>query len=378
MIDAGNRGCGDSVGGDGPPRGWVDDPPIVTNPGSERSISRGSSTHSEIDVSLVVTFVNPHVLWLLLLIPLAGAWRWWWAQGEAGLHYSDVGPARHASASWRVRLQGMPHVLRLGALALGILAFARPQVHDVLRTETARGIDIMLVLDVSSSMRAEDFQPNRFQAARDVASSFVEGRDSDRVGLIVFAAEAYTQVPLTIDYDFLQRMLKRVRIGVVEDGTAVGTALATAVNRLKDTSGESKVVVLLTDGRNNRGEIDPETAGEIASTLGVRVYSIGVGASEGTLSGPSGQWESGQAGEAGVDEKMLRSVATMTGGRYFSASSKTALQRIYDEIDEMESSSVAEQTYTDRYEWYPWFLWPALLLVLLDVGLSTTLFRRFP
>lgn len=311
-------------------------------------------------------------------MPVAGAWRWWWARGEAGLHFSDVGPARHAAASWTVRLQGLPSLLRLSALVLGILALARPQVRDVIRTRSAEGIDIMLVLDASSSMRAEDFQPNRFQAAREVASSFVEGRVSDRVGLIVFAAEAYTQVPLTIDYDFLQRMLKRVRIGVVEDGTAVGTALATAVNRLKDTPGDSKVVVLLTDGRNNRGEIDPETAAEIARTMGVRVYSIGVGASEGGGSVSSGQLEGGGSGQTGVDEGMMRSVATITGGRYFSASSKTALERIYGEIDEMESTEVAEHVYTDRHEWYPWFLWPAFFLVLLDVGLSTTLLRRFP
>jgi Ca-activated chloride channel family protein len=251
-------------------------------------------------------------------------------------------------------------------------------VHDVVRTTSAEGIDIMLVLDTSSSMRAEDFQPNRFEAARDVAGAFVEGRVSDRVGLIVFAAEAYTQVPLTLDYNFLQRMLERVSIGVVEDGTAVGTAIATAVNRLKQTEAESKVVVLLTDGRNNRGEIDPATAAEIASTIGVRVYAIGVGASGESRSLPPSHLEEQQPGEGGVDEEMLRTVASTTGGRFFSASSKEALQRIYAEIDEMEATEVDERVYTDREEWYPWALGPALLLVLLEIGLSTTAFRRFP
>ncbi len=324
-----------------------------------------------------MTFATPYFLWLLLLVPLVGLWTWWRRRQEGGLQYSDVDPARHVPTSWRVRLQGLPAVLRMGALALGVVALARPQVHDVIRTTSAEGIDIMLVLDTSSSMRAEDFQPNRFEAARDVAGSFVEGRVSDRVGLIVFAAEAYTQVPLTLDYNFLQRMLERVTIGVVEDGTAVGTALATAVNRLKETDAQSKVVVLLTDGRNNRGEIDPATAAEIASSIGVRVYAIGVGASDASQSMPSTHLEQ-QTGEGGVDEEMLRSVASTTGGRYFSASSKEALQRIYAEIDEMETTDVDERVYTDKQEWYPWALGPALALVFLEIGLSTTVFRRFP
>ena len=326
-----------------------------------------------------MTFANPHLLWLLLLVPLVGAWTWWRARRPDGLRYSDVGLTTGAPASWRVRLQGLPAVLRMTALALGIVALARPQVQDVIRTRTAEGIDIMLALDTSSSMRAEDFRPNRFEAAQAVAGSFVEGRVSDRVGLIVFAAEAYTQVPLTLDYDFLKRMLERVSIGVVEDGTAVGTALATAVNRLKETEAESKVVVLLTDGRNNRGEIDPATAAEIASTIGVRVYAIGVGAAgAGADSLPRGHREERQPGEAGVDEQMLRTVASTTGGRYFSASSKEALQRIYGEIDAMEATEVDERVYTDREEWYAWFLGPAFALVCLEVLLATTVFRRFP
>ena len=326
-----------------------------------------------------MTFANPHLLWLLLLVPLLGAWTWWRARRPDGLRYSDVGLTTGAPASWRVRLQGLPAVLRMTALALGIVALARPQVQDVIRTRTAEGIDIMLALDTSSSMRAEDFRPNRFEAAQAVAGSFVEGRVSDRVGLIVFAAEAYTQVPLTLDYDFLKRMLERVSIGVVEDGTAVGTALATAVNRLKETEAESKVVVLLTDGRNNRGEIDPATAAEIASTIGVRVYAIGVGAAGDESDAlPRGHREERQPGEAGVDEQMLRTVASTTGGRYFSASSKEALQRIYGEIDAMEATEVDERVYTDREEWYAWFLGPAFALVCLEVLLATTVFRRFP
>ena len=325
-----------------------------------------------------MTFANPHVLWLLLAVPLLGAWRWWRWRTARGLQYSNVGLARAVPSSWRMRLRGLPAVLRLAALTLGIVALARPQVLDVTRTKTAEGIDIMLALDTSSSMRAEDFRPNRFEAARDVAGAFVEGRVSDRVGLIVFAAEAYTQVPLTLDYGFLQRMLERTRIGLVKDGTAVGTALATAVNRLKETEAESKVVVLLTDGRNNRGEMDPATAAEIAEALGVTVYPIGVGSSDGGSPAPETRPAERQPGEAGVDEQMLRTVASTTGGRYFSATSKEALRRIYDEIDQLEKTEIDERVYTDRRDEYAWFLGPAALLVLLDVLLSTTLLRRFP
>lgn len=325
----------------------------------------------------IVVFVHPHVLWLLLIVPLVGVWTWWRERRAGGLRFSDVGLTRGGVSSWAVRLRGLPAILRMGALALGIVALARPQIQDVIRTRTAEGIDIMLVLDTSSSMQAEDFRPNRFEAARDVAGDFVEGRLSDRVGLVVFAAEAYTQVPLTLDYNFLRRMLERVRIGRIEDGTAVGTALATAVNRLRETESKSKVVVLLTDGRNNRGEIDPATAAEIAKTMNVRVYPIGVGASDGD--DVSRRRLEGQNTESsGVDERMLRAVAQTTGGRYFSATSKDALKRIYDEIDRMETTEVDERVFTDREEKYPWFLGPAFALVLLEVVLSTTLLRRFP
>lgn len=325
-----------------------------------------------------MSFVNPQLLWLLLVVPAVGAWSWWRRRHESGLQYSDVGPVRGAPVSWTVRLRWMPAALRMGALALGIMALARPQTEAVTKTRTAEGIDIMLVLDASSSMQAEDFRPTRFEAAREAAGSFVEGRVSDRVGLIVFAAEAYTQVPLTLDYPFLQRMLDDVEIGAVEDGTAVGTALATAVNRLKDSEAESKVAILLTDGRNNRGQIDPRTAAEVAATMDVRVYAIGVGSTKETAAETEPSPSEQQSGSAGVDAEMLRAVSASTGGQYFSATNRDALERIYAEIDTMEAAPVDERIYTDRRERYPWFLLPALGLVLLEVGLSTTLFRRFP
>jgi len=325
-----------------------------------------------------VTFVNPHVLWLLLAVPAVGGWLWWRRHWTDGLRYSDVGPVQGAPVSWTVRLRWVPTALRMGALALGILALARPQTEETTRTRTAEGIDIMLVLDASTSMQAEDFQPTRFEAAREAAGAFVEGRVSDRVGLIVFAAEAYTQVPLTLDYAFLQRMLDDVGIGAVEDGTAVGTALATAVNRLKDSAAESKVAILLTDGRNNRGQIDPQTAAEVAETMGVRVYAIGVGSAEETDTWEEPVPPRRRDESSGVDTEMLRAISTSTGGQYFSATNRDALERIYAEIDTMEATPVDERIYTDRTEQYPWFLLPALGLVFLEVGLGATLFRRFP
>lgn len=323
-------------------------------------------------------FANPNVLWLLLAVPLLGLWSWWRLRREGGLRYSDVGPAKIAPASWSVRLRWMPAALRMGALALGILALARPQSHEVTRSQTAEGIDIMMVLDASSSMRAEDFQPTRFEAAREAASSFVEGRTSDRVGLVVFSADAYTQVPLTLDYSFVQQMLDEVSIGAIEDGTAIGTALATAVNRLKNSRAKSKVAILLTDGRNNRGQIDPKTAAQIAKTMDVRVYAIGVGSADSESPGSEPDIGGQEDESPGIDEEMLRSVSATTGGRYFSATNRDALERIYAGIDTMETSPVDERVYTDRKERYSLFLFPAFLVVLLDIGLSTTVFRRFP
>jgi Ca-activated chloride channel family protein len=327
-----------------------------------------------------MTFAHPDILWFLLLVPLMGGWMWWRSRSEAGLQYSDVGTAQSVAPSWRVRLRALPDLLKIAALVLGIVALARPQESDVVRTRSAEGIDIMLVLDTSTSMRAEDFRPNRFEAARDVASEFIDGRVSDRVGLVVFAAKAYTQAPLTLDYDFLQNMLDEVRVGVIQDGTAIGTALAMAVNRLKRTEAESKVVILLTDGQNNRGEIDPITASEVAQAMDVRVYAIGVG-SKGTAPFIIDQPFVGQQRQmlpVEIDEDMLRTVAQTTGGRYFRATSKRALRDIYEEIGELEKSEIDERIYTDVDERYSTFLIPAFALLLTGVLLQTTALRRFP
>ena len=322
-------------------------------------------------------FAAPQLLWLLLLVPLLGWWEWRKSRRKpTGLRFGSLRAVQEAPQTLRTRLRWLPPALRMGALALGLLALARPQELDTTRERSAEGIDIMLVLDTSTSMRAEDFQPNRFVAAKQVAAEFVRTRTSDRVGLIVFAAKAYTQTPLTLDYSFFLRMLGEVHIGMIEDGTAIGTAVAMATARLEESAASSKVAIVLTDGQNNRGEVDPRTAAEVAETVGVRVYTIGVGREEDSPGRASPFF--GPPSGAAIDEEMLTQVAEQTGGRYFRAQSKEGLRTIYDEIGELEKTEIDERIYTDRTERYGLFLWPALGLVLLEVALTSTALRRFP
>ncbi len=326
-------------------------------------------------------FAQPEWLWLLAVLPALLAFEWWRARRErTGLTFSSVRAARKAPQTIWTRLRRFPSVLRAGALALGILALARPQDRNVVEERYAEGVDIMLVLDTSTSMRAQDFIPNRFEAARDVAAEFIRGRRSDRIGLVVFAAKAYTQTPLTLDYNFLLRMLEEVEIGVIEDGTAIGTAIAMATNRLRESTASSKVLILLTDGQNNRGEIDPVTASEVAQTIGVRIYSIGVGAygeAPFLFDDPFGGQRRRMV-PVEIDEKMLTRVAENTGGKYFRATNKQALRDIYEEIGDLEKTRIEEVSYTDYTERYAVFLWPAFGLLMLEILLSTTRLRRLP
>ena len=323
-----------------------------------------------------MSFASPLVLLALLAVPVL-AWAAWRRsrQSAPGLRYSATADAASLPPTLWTMLRGLPAILLLGALTLGLVALARPQERDVTVERSAEGIDIVLVLDISTSMTAEDFYPNRFEAAKVVAADFIDGRVSDRIGLVVFAAQAYTQAPLTLDYPFLKRMLHEVRMGVIEDGTAIGTAIATATARLRDSEAASKVIILLTDGQNNRGEIDPTTAAEVAEALGVKIYAIGVG-------GEGGQVSGGLFGQLlqipEVDEATLREVAQKTGGRYFRATDAEALRSIYEAISELEKTEVEETSYVDVEERYGWFLWPAIGLLLLNVLLVNTRLRRVP
>lgn len=327
-----------------------------------------------------MTFAQPYWLLLLVLIPLP--WLWSWRSGREqgrGLRFSSLRTAREAPQSTWARLRRLPAWLRTAALALAILALARPQLRETTTTRQTEGIDIVLVLDTSTSMRAQDFTPNRFEAAREVASEFIRGRTTDRVGLVVFAAEAYTQAPLTLDYEFLLRMLGQVEMGAIRDGTAIGTAVGVATSRLEESEAESKVMIVLTDGQNNQGEIDPLTAAEMARTLGIRVYTIGVG-----TKGQAPYQTPGLFGlqrrmvDVQIDEEMLTRIADMTGGTYFRATDKSALRDIYTQIGELETSQIDERVFTSVEERYLLFLLPAFLLLCADILLSTTRLRRFP
>ncbi|MCY4171200.1 MAG: VWA domain-containing protein [Bacteroidetes bacterium] len=325
-------------------------------------------------------FSQPQWLYLLLVIPAYGLFVWFRRRHYPGLTFSNTKAIDQSSRGLRVYVSLLPALLRICAIALCILALARPQTRDVTQEQYAEGLDIILVLDTSTSMRAEDFKPNRFEAARDVASDFIDGRISDRIGLIVFAAKAYTQAPLTLDYQFLQSMLSEVKVGAIQDGTAIGTALATAVNRLKDTVAESKVIILLTDGQNNRGEIDPVTASEVAATLGVRIYAIGVGTygeAPFYVDSPFGGRQR-QMVPVEIDEDMLRSITDQTDGQYFRATNEQALREIYATIGELETTEIETRIYTGYEDHFNRFLLPGLILVLLEILLRTTYLRRFP
>jgi Ca-activated chloride channel family protein len=331
-----------------------------------------------------VTLASP--LWLLLLAAVpALAWH---ARRRAGIRAGRSEGVRFSAAAdtaalpvagW-ARFGWLPGALRLTALALAIIALARPQRRDASVSRSAEGIDIVLALDASTSMQADDFPPNRFEAAKAVAAEFVRGRTSDRVGLVVFAAQAYTQAPLTLDYPFLLAMLREVQMGTIEDGTAIGTAIATGSARLRDSEAASKVLILLTDGQSNRGQVDPETAAEAARALGVRIYAIGVGGDGGLGGGGAASPFGGMLAPppTQIDETTLRAVAETTGGRYFRATDVEALRSIYAAIGEMETTRVEETVLLDVEELYRLALWPALLCLVAATVLSSTRLRRVP
>ena len=316
------------------------------------------------------------------MVPIAYLIRRAWARGRwSSMRYSSVATVLSAGGGSGRWISVVPDVLRgLAFLAL-VVALARPQTGVTSETVTAEGIDIVMVLDVSTSMLAEDLDPNRLEAAKAVASDFVAGRQNDRIGLVAFAGEAFTQAPLTLDRSVISSLTAELATGMVEDGTAVGMGLATAVKRLERSSAVSKVVILLTDGRNNRGEIGPATAARIAQALGVRVYTIGVGG-RGRVRVPV--MPAPTAGpryammEVDLDEESLLQIAEMTEGRYFRATDAESLAAIYAEIDELERTEVDISRFTRYEERFQLPLLTGLLLVLVDVGLRRTVLRRLP
>ena len=326
-------------------------------------------------------FASPYYLWLLtLLVPMIGYYVWRTLQGGASIQISSVAGVVRAPRTVRYYLRHLPFALRAAAFALLVVALARPQdVEQNVRTNT-EGIDIMLAIDVSGSMLARDFKPDRITAAKEVAGSFIADRYGDRIGLVAFAGEAFTQSPLTTDQGTLQTLLSRIRSGLIEDGTAIGNGLATAINRLRESEAKSKVIILLTDGVNNRGEIAPVMAAEIAKEQGIRVYTIGVG-SRGTAPTPAidmfGNMTFVQA-KVEIDEKTLQEIADATGGRYFRATDNEKLRAIYDEINRLEKSKVEVADFTTYTEEYLRWVLAALALLAAEFLIRTLILKRIP
>ena len=326
-------------------------------------------------------FANPYLLWLLVLaVPMIAYYIYRTLQGGATIHISSVEGVRGAPRTLRYWLRHTPFVLRMAAFALMVVALARPQVVEQRTNTNAEGIDIMLSIDISSSMLARDFQPDRLEAAKEVAAAFISDRVGDRIGVAVFAGESFTQSPLTTDKSTLQTMLARVRSGIIEDGTAIGNGLATALNRLRESETKSKVVILLTDGVNNRGEIAPLMAADIAADMGVKVYTIGVG-KRGKAPYPVMDPFGGisyQMMDVEIDEDVLSEIASRTGGKYFRATDKDKLKAIYDEINSLEKSKVEITDLTLYHERSLPLLLMALALLVAEFIFAHIILKRIP
>ena len=326
-------------------------------------------------------FASPHYLWLLpLLAPMTAYYVWRTMQGGAAIRISTVAGVLHAPKTVRHYLRHLPFALRAAAFALLVVALARPQdVEQNVRTNT-EGIDIMLAIDVSGSMLARDFKPDRITAAKEVAGSFIADRYGDRIGLVAFAGEAFTQSPLTTDQSTLQTLLARIRSGLIEDGTAIGNGLATAINRLRESDAKSKVIILLTDGVNNQGQIAPMTAAEIAKAQGIRVYTIGVG-TEGMAPYPAIDMFGNLTfvnQKVEIDEKVLKAISDMTGGRYFRATDKEKLKAVYDEINQLEKSKIEVMEHISYHELFLTWALAALGLLFTEFLLSNLVLKRIP
>lgn len=326
-----------------------------------------------------MTFAHPYFFLLLLLVPLAIGLYLWREKRPATFTLSTIGAFRGRKVSWRTRLCWLPFALALLAFISGVVALARPQSSNAYSTESTEGINIVLALDISGSMLAKDLQPNRFEAAKSVAGEFVSSRPYDNIGLVVFAGESYTQCPLTTDHAVLLNMINSVEMGLVNDGTAIGSGLATAVNRLKEIKEGSKVVILLTDGTNNAGTIAPVTAAEIAASFGIRVYTIAVG-TMGEALFPIQTYLGVEYVKMPVeiDEASLKQIASATGGLYFRATDNNSLHKIYEEIDQLEKVKMKVESFTQKEELFPPYLWAALILLFAALLLRSTLFRRMP
>jgi Ca-activated chloride channel family protein len=327
-----------------------------------------------------LTFKNPELFYLLLvLVPLAAWYIFRQKRNTASIQVSSTASLFKAPKTIRHYLRHLVFICQIMALAFFVVVLARPQSSSSWENVTTEGIDIIIALDISSSMLARDFTPDRLEAAKNVAMEFISGREYDRMGLVVFAGEAFTQCPLTTDRAVLLNLFKDIKSGLIEDGTAIGNGLATGVSRLKDSEAISRVVILLTDGENNRGEVAPLTAAEIAKTFGIRVYTVGVG-SIGTAPYPV-QTPFGielRDMEVKIDEGLLTEIANITGGQYFRATGNKKLEEIYQEIDALEKSKIDVQQFNRKAEEFMPFAILGALFLIAAILLRTTVFRNIP
>ena len=324
-----------------------------------------------------MTFANPGYLFLLLLlIPVIFWYVWELHKSDASVQIASTDVLKKQPRTIRIYLLHLPFLLRCAAIILLTVCLARPQLSNRWSKESTEGIDIMMAMDISGTMLAEDLKPNRLEAAKQVATEFITDRPNDNIGLVVFAGESFTQCPLTTDHAVLINLFKSVKFGMIDDGTAIGLGLANAVNRMKDSPTKSKVIILLTDGSNNCGDIDPMTAAEIAHTFGIRVYAIGVG-SKGEAripyQTPIGTQYTTISGQ--FDENTLRQIAATTDGQYFRATNNATLKAIYQEIDQMEKTKIRVREFSKRSENFAPYLWAAMICLLLEVLLRFFVLR---
>lgn len=329
-----------------------------------------------------IIFAHPYLLLLLLIIPLMAVWYVMrYRKQKPALQFSNISLFKGLHKTFRQKAYPLLFVLRMIAVGALIIALARPQTKLSKKEMKVEGIDIVLTMDVSGSMLAEDFKPNRLESAKKVAADFIDGRKNDRIGLVVFSGEAFTQVPLTIDHNVLLKQLYGLKSGMIKDGTALGDGLATAINRIKDSEAKSKVIILLTDGINNQGSVDPQSAAEIAAQFGIRLYTIGVG-TQGMAPYPF-RTESGRVVYQNIpvelDEHLLTQMARSTDdGRYFRATNKKSLQDIFGQIDRMELSKIDVTQYAQTKDEYQIWLIIAGLALLLEIILGLFYFRSTP
>ena len=331
----------------------------------------------------MLTFANPSLLSLFVLIPILIFWYFRWNKKRFGtLRYSNLGVVKSVEKfSRKKKYRHLPFILRLLAISLLILCFARPQSSHTEEEVITEGVDIVLALDISSSMLAEDFKPNnRLEAAKLVAKDFIKGRKNDRIGMVVFAAKSFTQCPLTLDYGILLNFIDEVESGMIEDGTAIGMAIANAANRLRDSKAKSKIVILLTDGQNNKGQLDPITAAKVAQAFDIRIYTVGVG-KRGTALYPVDDPIFGKRYvqmPVQIDEKTLKAIAKITKGSYYRATDKESLDKIFQEIDQLEKTQIEIKQFSRFKELFSTYLFMALGLIVVEVVLTNTKFRKIP